>query len=180
MFEEIDFSSKAYLFAQVFALAAMLVSIASQQYKKRKSILIFFIIANLLNTVHFLLLGAVTGVALSIIGAVRFAVSIFSIKKLWLVFFLLVNTVALYFVFEGFALSGVSYFAATFIIISTFLKSDHWMRVCIILGASGWLIYGILIGSIVAILSNSFFLISSIIGWYRYVYKKEGTLLFKI
>lgn len=152
----------------------MFVSVTSQQYKGRKIILILFIIANLLNAIHFALLGAMTGFVLAIIGAVRFAVSIISTKSFWLFFFLAINTASLFFIFEGYLLSGVSYFAASFIIISTFLKSDNWMRIFIILGALGWLVYGILIGSVVAILSNAFFLISSVVGWYRHIYREQN------
>lgn len=172
--ENIDLYSKTYLIAQFFGLLAMLVSIASQQFKSRKKLLIFFIIGNILNSVHFLLLGAMTGFVLALIGAVRFGVSIFSTKKHWLILFLLINTIAVPFIFEGFLLSGIAYFAATSIIISTFLKSDNLMRICIIIGALGWLIYGILIGSVIAIISNAFFLISSIIGWYRHIYKLKN------
>ena len=172
MLENIDLYSKTYLIAQGFALAAMIVSIVSQQFKERHWLLIFFIVGNLLNSIHFLLLAAITGFVLAIIGAVRFTVSIFSTSKRWLWLFLLINTIALPFIFEGILLSGTAYIAATAIIISTFLKSDHWMRVCIIIGALGWLIYGILIGSIIAIISNGIFLLSSLIGWYRHVYKE--------
>jgi hypothetical protein len=172
--ENIDLYSKTYLIAQLFGLLAMLVSITSQQFKSRKKLLILFIISNLLNSAHFLLLSAMSGFVLAIIGAVRFGVSIFSTKKYWLILFLIINTIAVPFIFEGFLLSGIAYLAATSIIISTFLKSDNLMRICIIIGALGWLIYGILIGSVIAIISNAFFLISSIIGWYRYIYKKQN------
>lgn len=159
-----------YVIAQIFGLASMIVSIWSQQCKTRTMLLVLFIVSNLLNAAHFQLLGAITGVAMALIGAVRFGVSIFSTRTIWLVIFLIINTVATYLVFEGWILSGTSYLAATFIIVSTFLKSDHWMRVSIILGAFGWLIYGILIGSIVAIISGTVFFISSVAGWYRHVY----------
>ena len=165
-----DFTSKTYIAAQVFAFLAMAAFTWSQQCKKRTPLLLYIILGNSLNAVHFFLLGAVTGMVLAIIGAVRFAVSIFSTSKLWLAFFLIINTIAAFYVFEGHLLSGTSYLAATFIIISSFLKSDHWMRVAIIIGAFGWLVYGVLIGSIVAIVSNAIFLISSITGWYRHVY----------
>lgn len=137
-------------------------------------ILVLFIISNLLNAGQFLLLSALTGAAMSTIGAVRFGVSIFSTNKLWLGLFLVINTVATYFVFEGYVLSGASYLAATFIIISTFLKSDHWMRVAIIIGSLGWLIYGILIASPVFAISSAAFLVSSIVGWYRHVYQGKS------
>ena len=139
-------------------------------------LLVLFIVANLLNAVHFQLLGAITGMAMALIGAVRFGVNIFSTNKLWLAFFLLINTAATYLVFEGWVLSVTSYLAATFIILSTFLTSDHWMRISIILGAFGWLVYGILIGSVVAVISGATFFISSITGWYRHIYRAEQRL----
>jgi len=165
-----DFPSGTYILAQVLALLSMVVSAWSQQCKKREKLLIFFIIANLLNGGQFLLLGALTGAVMSIIGAVRFGVSIFSTNKLWLALFLVINTVATYLVFEGYILSGTSYLAATFIIISTFLKSDHWMRVAIIIGSSAWFVYGILVASPMFAISSAIFLASSITGWYRHVY----------
>lgn len=165
-----DFTSSTYILAQALALLSTVVSVGSQQCKKRETLLIFFIIANLLNAGQFLLLNAMTGAVMSAIGAVRFGVNIFSTNKLWLALFLIINTVATYLVFEGVILSGTSYLAATFIIISTFLKSDHWMRISIIIGSFGWLIYGILVASPVFAASSAFFLISSITGWYRHVY----------
>ncbi len=162
--------TNTYIIAQAFGLASMLVAIWSQQWKERNMILILFIVSNLFNAGQFYLLSAMTGAAMSVIGAVRFGVSILSTNKAWLVFFLIINTIATYIFFEGFILSGTSYFAATFIILSSFLKSDHWMRVSIILGSFGWLVYGGLIGSIMAIVSGGFFFLSSVIGWYRYVY----------
>jgi hypothetical protein len=173
----VDYASGTYIAAQIFAFASMLVSLWSQQCRTRTMLLVMFIIANLLNAVHFQLLSAMTGVAMALIGAVRFGVSIVSTGKHWLAFFLIVNTIATYMVFEGWLLSGTSYLAATFIILSTFVRSDHWMRVSIILGAFGWLAYGALIGSIVAIISGMAFFISSCVGWYRHVYRSPVTVL---
>ncbi len=165
-----DIDPNIYILAQAFGLASMLVSIWSQQWKERKMILILFIVSNLFNAGHFYLMNALTGAAMSFIGAARFGVSIFSMHKAWLALFLIINTIATYMFFEGFILSGTSYVAATFIILSSFLKSDHWMRVSIILGSFGWLVYGGLIGSVMAIVSSGFFFLSSVVGWYRYVY----------
>lgn len=165
-----NFDSNIYIFAQALGLASMFVSIWSQQWKERNMILVLFIVSNLFNAGHFYLLGAMTGAAMSLIGSVRFAVAIFSVHKAWLVVFLVINTIATYMLFEGFVLSGTSYVAATFIILSSFLQSDHWMRVSIILGSFGWLVYGGLIGSIIAVISGGLFFLSSVIGWYRYVY----------
>lgn len=162
--------TSTYILAQALALLSLIVSVWSQQFKKRELLLVFFIIANLLNAGQFLLLSAITGAAMSIIGAVRFGVSIFSTNKLWLFLFLVINTLATYLVFEGYVLSGTSYLAATFIIISTFLKSDHWMRIAIIIGSFGWLVYGVLVASPMFAISSAAFLVSSIVGWYRHVH----------
>ena len=165
-----DFTSNTYLLSQAFAIIAMVVYIASQQHKKRQSILVGFVFGNLLNAAHMALLGAMTGMTLALIGSVRFAVAIFSTHKGWLVFFLCINTITTYFVFEGYLLSITSYLGATFVIISSFLKSDNQMRICMILGGVAWTIYTILVGSIMGIVANSLFLVSSLIGWYRHVY----------
>lgn len=175
-----ELTPNTYIIAQAFAFASMVVSIGSQQCKTRKMLLVSFIIANLLNAAHFQLLGAMTGTAIALIGAVRFGVNVVSTSRLWLVVFLLINTVATYFVFEGWILSGTSYLAATFIILSLFLTSDHLMRVCIILGAFGWLVYGVLIGSVVAVISGAVFFLSSVTGWYRHIYRAQRQKLFAV
>ena len=168
---KMDLTSKAYLLSQAFAIMAMVVYMASQQYKKRQSILVGFVFGNLLNATHMALLGAMTGMTLALIGAVRFTVAIFSTHKGWLVFFLCINTIATYYMFEGYLLSITSYMGATFIIVSSFLKSDNHMRICMILGGLAWTIYTILIGSVMGIVANSLFLVSSLVGWYRHIYK---------
>lgn len=148
----------------------MAVYVVSQQYKNRQGILFGFIVGNLLNAVHMLLLGAIAGTVLAIIGSLRFAIAIYSMHRNWLYFFLLLNTVITYYVFEGYLLSLTSYAGATCIIVSSFLKSDHWMRVAMIFGGTLWMLYGILVGSIIAVFANALFVISSIIGWYRHVH----------
>jgi len=87
MFDLELLSSRIYLFAQLFGLCSVIISVVSQQFKLREQILIAFIFANLFNAVHFYLLGAMTGLALAIIGAVRFAIAIKSVSKVWLYFF---------------------------------------------------------------------------------------------
>jgi hypothetical protein len=164
-------SSPVYLVAQFFGICSMIISIGSQQLKLRGKILIAFIFANIFNAVHFYLLGAISGVALAIIGAFRFGIAIKSTSKIWLYIFLIINTLAAYFTFENIILTGTSYLAATFIVLSSFITKDSQMRIAIILGGLGWLVYGILIGSIIAIIANTLFLSSSIIGWYRHSYK---------
>jgi hypothetical protein len=169
-FFSMDYLSTAYLFSQVLAFIAMVIYIVGQQHKGRNAILMSFVVGNLFNAAHFLLLGAMTGVAMAVIGAVRFAVSIFSIHRLWLAFFLVVNTVALYLFFETPALSLTAYTGATFVIISSFLKSDSWMRVFVIIGAFIWMVYAVLVGSIVEVIANAFFWCSGVVGWYRHVH----------
>jgi len=153
----------------------MVIAITSQQFKQRNAVLISLAIANAFNAAHFLLLGAITGLALACIGAIRFWVATISTKTYWLVIFLTINTIATYIVFETALLSGTSYIAATFVIASSFLKNDNHMRIFLIIGTIGWLLYGILVGSIIAIIANSVFLGSGIIGWYRYNNKKYGS-----
>ena len=165
---KMDLTSKTYLLSQAFAIMAMIVYMASQQYKKRQSILVGFVLGNILNAIHMILLGAMTGMTLALIGAVRFTVAIFSTHKGWLVFFLAINTIATYFVFEGYLLSLTSYLGATFIIISSFLESDNHMRICMILGGIAWTVYTILVSSIIGTVANSLFVVSSLLGWYRY------------
>lgn len=167
-----DFTSGSYLLAQLFGLLAMLVFIVSQQCKKRETLLTYFIVGNLLNAVHFLLLNALTGAVMATIGAVRFGIGIISTSKYWLAVFILINTVATYFVFEGWLLSGTAYLSVTCMILSGFIRSDYWMRIAIIAGTVGCIVYGILIGSIISIIANTIFLISSSTGWYRHVYHK--------
>jgi len=164
-------NSPIYLLAQFFGLCSIIISLISQQFKLREKILIAFIFANLFNAVHFYFLGAISGLVLAIIGALRFGIAIKYNSKRWLYIFLIINSIAAYFMFEGVALTGTSYLAATFIILSSFLKNDSAMRIAIIIGALGWLIYGFLISSIIAIVANVLFLASSLIGWYRHSYK---------
>ncbi len=162
-----DITSPTYLAAQAFAFISMTIAISSQQYKNRKAVLLSLSLANGFNALHFLWLEAITGLALAIIGVIRFFIAIYSTKTYWLIIFLLINTIATILVFEGIILSGTSYAAATLIIVSSFLKNDHHMRATLILGTVGWLLYAVMVGSIVSIVACSFFIVSGLIGWHK-------------
>ena len=171
--ESIEFG---YFLAQIMAVGAFAVGILSQQFKSKKSVFGLLALSNFLNAGHFYLLQANAGMVLAIIGTIRFWGAIYTKSFFILLAFQIINALAIVVTFSGWALSGTAYFAASLIIASGFTDSDHLTRSLLFWGGIGWMLYGVQIGSIVAILSNAFFCASVAIGRLRFRNDKVSTV----
>lgn len=59
------------IFIQAIGIVAMIISLVAVQFKFRKHILATHIISSVLWLAHFLLLGAITGAMMNVVGVVR-------------------------------------------------------------------------------------------------------------
>ena len=176
------------LVGQILSIIAMGVYILSFQAKKQNSIILFQMIANALFAISFFMLGAMMGMILNIISAIR--ALLFMYKKqlktdnnVWLVGFIAVY-IATYvvsitmFVEELTVVTALLEFIPLIGMVATTLgyraKSAQSVRISGLVNEPAWLIYNIYSFSIGAILCNFFSLISAILGLIRFNKQKKA------
>jgi hypothetical protein len=119
---------------------------------------------------HFALLEVWTAVGLGIIAGVRFVACYFTTSKKIMMLFLLVVLITCYVTFNGY-LTILSGAAAVLNTVGSFCRSDKNMREIIFFGTTCWLIHNIIAGSPTAVLLEAVFLLSNMLGYYRYYIK---------
>lgn len=154
-------------------IIAMGFDFLSLQFKDRKSIYKLLVVSASLISAHYFLLGKVTAGLIVCISVLRFITCIFTTNKKWLYLFLTLNTLILIFTYsEIFDL--IIYFGLFIFIIGNFQKNEKLMRKLMMVGTSTFILYNSIIFSPMAILAETIFLSSNIIGYYRHYIKNKS------
>ncbi len=172
------------LIAQIIGFCGAGANFLSFQQNKRSRIIGFQIGAALLFIIHYILLGiaqvdgAYSGAALNFIALCRSVVFINNHKKwakspLWLVFFVIVSTIAGILTWEAWYsfLPSVAMILTT---ISYWLKSETKIRLVTFPSSPCWLVYNIIVGSVAGIVTECIVMSSLIIAIIRYDILKKG------
>ena len=153
-------------YIQVIGFVSFATFASAFYLKTRKQILAVQIIALVLWSIHYFLLGAVTGEVLLLIGAARSFVFYFRKDGNWvnspfvLCFFLLIVVISGYLTWNGW----VSIFSVVGVIFATF---SHWqkdpqrLRIVFLPSTLFWFIYNILVGSYAGLVSESVMLVAT-------------------
>lgn len=165
-----------YIISQFFAALAIVLSLISMQQKKKTQILNINTLSAVSAMLHYLFLGAWTGVATKIISTTRNAVATYEAYN---------NKTSkiLPFVFIGFyVVCGVLTYESVFSllpIISTciftlavYLGNEKTIRYIAGIGSALWLVYNVHIFSVVGAISEMIFIISDLIAIWRF--RKRG------
>ncbi len=162
-----------FIISQILMFIAIASDILSFQFKKRKSLIIFFIISASLISAHYFFLGRVAAGIIMIIAALRFLTCYFTTNKRFMYLFLVANILTLIFTYKDFYDIIVCIGSGT-ITVASFQINDKNIRRIMMFGTSLMLIYNILIFSPMGALSEAIFLTSNIIGYYRYYVRKTS------
>lgn len=162
----------------VFAISQILVAIAimfdllSFQFKDRKRIVTCLFCAGILISTHFALLEQWTATSLMVIATIRYLTSIFSTSSKLMLAFATGSVIATVMTYSGITsiLSGI---ASIFQTAAAFNKDDRRLRELMIIGTSFWLVHNYLVGSPTAVVMETLFICSNLVGYYRYYLRKE-------
>lgn len=165
------------MFAQLLGVLGFIFSVISFQQNTQKRIVFVQFLANVSFTIHFYLIGAYTGSILNGIAIIRSFVYCFKDKKwassnIWIVIFSLAFVVAGIYTWEG-PLSILPIVAMVLSSISFGIKNPKLVRRIYFPCSPMWLIYNIAGHSIGGVLTESFAMISIIIGMLRFDRKKK-------
>lgn len=169
-----NFGWNAFWISQGLIGIALITDIISWQCKKRETVLFWLVVSSFLIAFHLYLLGEVLGTTLVFLSGLRFLTSIFyTHRSLPIVFMTLVGILGII-TYKNPA-DLVMLTGSLISCYGTFRNNDRELRLWIMLATSLIILYNILIFSPAAIMLDSIFLISNIIGYYRYYIKSKIT-----
>ena len=170
MFE--NFVLSDFILSQILIGIAMTIDVISFQFKKREKVLLFLTISCIFISAHFYFLKEFTSMGLIGISAVRYFVGIFTTSKLMVLIFVSLSFILTFFTYSHF-IDIVALSATTIATVAAFCKQDKLLRQLLLLATSIWIITLIVINSPMAILMESCFLLSNLLGYYRIYLKKK-------
>ncbi|WP_290924440.1 YgjV family protein [Halodesulfovibrio sp.] len=156
-----------FVVSQLLVGVALIFDVLSFQFKDRKYIVLSIAAACFFMAAHFMLLDQWTATILMIVSGIRYAVSGYTTERKWMYFFCIVAVLGTAWTYTG-VVSLLS-FGATFVLtVAAFSKTDKQLREITFVGVLLWIIHNVVVWSPSAIALESFFLMSNIVGYYRY------------
>jgi len=162
----------AFWISQGLIGIAFVFALISFQFKKREHILLSFIGCLFFIGLHFYILDLQTAAWLFWLGMARYIVALFSISKLWVYFFSLLTIGVFIWTFEE-PLEWLVLIGNLIFVYAGFQKNDKTLRELNFVAGVVYLCYMVTIGSPAMIILESFFLISNIVGYYRFYLKPK-------
>ena len=174
MLNQIAFAQVTWfmILAQGLGFFGMLGNFISYQQNTNKRIVGVQIFAALFFFVHMLMIGATTGAMLNIVGAMRNFVFFMRPKKWaesvwWVYIFCFLYLAAGVLTWEG-AISLLPTVAMIFGTIALFIIRPKTTRRLVLLCSVGWIIYGVLVFSVAAMISETLTIASILIAMYKF------------
>lgn len=161
-----------FIISQVAITIAMGLDFLSLQYKKREHIFLCLIVSASLWSVHFFLLNKYTAGVIMLISLLRFILCYFTTNKVYIVIFIIVNTISLFFTYKD-PTDLIIYVAILILIIGSFQKEGKRMRKMMMGGSSVLLLYSAIIFSPMGVISEAAAVISGFVGYYRHEVKNN-------
>lgn len=162
-----------FLVSQVLAGIAFISDMASFQFKARKTILLCLLFSSFLLTVHFFLLESYLSAGVVFLSLLRFLVAYYSTRSFWIYIFIGL-TFAAFLGVQDFSFQGyLALLAGILFSISAFQKTDKRVRLSFMLAALFWIPHVYLVGSPMSFLVEIFFLLSNLVGYFRYYLRKK-------
>ncbi|WP_028583855.1 YgjV family protein [Desulfogranum mediterraneum] len=156
-----------FVLSQVLVAIAICTDLLSFQFKNRRQILCCLIISSILIAVHFMLLAHWTAAGLGVLAGLRFFVGYWTTSKKMMGLFLTCSLGVGVFTYGG-PLSLLCTCGALCNTVGSFAGEDRRMRQWMFLGTGCWLSHNLLAGSPTAVLLETIFLASNLVGYYRY------------
>lgn len=162
-----------FLLSQILVGIAFLSDFASFQFKDRKKILLFLCVSSILISAHYFLLDKETAGILILVSAIRYITSYFSTRKIIMVALIGLGIIGFLCTYSSPA-SLFMFCSMILFTVGAFQKNDKFLRLLMMTGTILVITYDVLIFSPMAILLESFFLISNILGYYRFYIRKKN------
>lgn len=177
------------IFTQAVGIVAMSFGILSYLNRNQRGIMIFQLLATACFSVHFWLLGAVTGCLLNILGVIRAAIYAQRSRRAWAahpcwIYIFSAAALGIYvmtFTVFGHEVTVWELLIELLPVVATAVTSVAYrmaggaqVRVLSLFSSPLWLTYNACRGSIGGVISDSMSLVSIFVGMYRHDRKRKG------
>lgn len=162
-----------YILSQIAAFIALIITLISYHLKQKKKIFKMMCLSNVFNIVHYLCLGAYSGCITKIIALMR---NLFIVKKennkkldklIYLILFIIIYVISGILTYKN-LYSLLPLISATIFMIVTWHGKELQIKKIAFYCYFLWLLYNVLIFSIIGIVANIISLISTFIAYYNY------------
>jgi hypothetical protein len=164
----------AFIISQIAMFIAMGFDFLSLQFKKREYTFLCLIVSASLISAHYFLLNRIAAGVIVCISVLRFMTCYFTTNKKFLLLFILLNTISLFLTYQDWY-DLIFYVGLVIFIIGNFQQDNRLMRKLMMVGTAVIITYNICIVSPMGIITESAFLVSNFIGYYRHYLKKNTT-----
>ena len=164
--------------AQVIGFIALAILIIVFQKNNRKTMLRLMMVAAFLFSVHFFMLGAMTGAAMNLLNVFRSYIfanredKSWAKHDWWLYVFLLLVVVLGIFSWDGYY-SALALFALAVQTFAFWSKNTNVIRLISLIVPPCWFTYNLIVGSIPGMVTEVMILTSLLVGIYRFDIKKQ-------
>ncbi|MCX6792673.1 MAG: YgjV family protein [Candidatus Falkowbacteria bacterium] len=160
-----------FIISQIAVSIAMGFDFLSMQFKKRQYTFLCLIVSASLISTHYFLLNKIAAGVIVFISVLRFITCYFTTNKKYLYIFIALNTISLFFTYKSLT-DLIIYVGLVIFIVGNFQEDNKLMRKLMMVGTSIVAIYNAVILSPMGFITEASFLVSGIIGYYRYYIKK--------
>ena len=168
-----------FVIAQIFGVLGIIFSVLSMQMNTKKRIMIMLLCLNLASALNFLFLNSLSGALVCFFGVIETFVNYLFDSKgkkvpLYVIAIYVVVNLALGISSYHGPLDILPIVCALLYCATVCTKKESNIRKIMFANQSIWLIYDIIVKAYMFSISNILTLISIIISYFRYDYKKEG------
>ena len=167
-----------FIVAQFFGILVIIANVVSMQMKKKNQIIFMFILANLFSAINFILLQGYSGAIICTFAIIQTFINKFfekkdkKVPKIIIGIYIIISILLGLITFTGIIdiLPIICSILYTLTIIQN--KEKNIRRISLI-NIILWIVYDIVCQAYTAAISDSLMTISTIIGMYRFDYKKK-------
>ncbi len=159
-----------FVLSQILVGVAIVIDLMSFQFKSQRAIVICLFLAASLNATHFMLLEQWTAAGLMSLGTIRYLTSIFTTSKKMIVLFSIGSIIVTSITYIG-LISLLACIGSLLKTAAAFFENDKLLRELMIIGTVCWIVHNLFAGSPTAVVMEVLFVLSNLVGYYRYYLK---------
>ena len=159
-----------FIISQVAMSIAIIFDFLSLQFKKRQYTFLCLIVSASFISAHYFLLNKIAAGVIVFLSVLRFITCYFTTNKKYLFLFIILNTASLFFTYKDLT-DLIIYIGIIIFMVGNFQKDNKLMRKLMMVGTTIIGIYNVIIFSPMGIIKEIIFLLSGLIGYYRYYLK---------
>lgn len=166
-----------FITAQIFGILVIIANVLAMQMKNKKQIILMFILANLFSAINFVLLQSYSGATICIFAIVQTFINKFfenknkQVPKIVIAIYIIISIILGAITFKA-SIDIVPIICSILYTLTIIQDKEKNIRIISLVNILLWILYDTVCQAYTAAISDSLMTISTIIGIYRFDYKK--------